>query len=165
MKFAILTVLAVAAITVAPSRARAQLVDVTDPCFIALFGTDGKSILATGSSSNRAHLEAGALAIRTNTSSLLKLVREILKDGISLTPAQLEGLRAQNRCLPWLERQLGLILDQLKRIGVQGIALPDQRQHVPIEQFVHVPIEQFVKDVVDELKEAERLLAQVLKVR
>lgn len=157
MKFIVLTVLTVAAITVAPSSARAQLVDVTDPCFIALFGTDGKSILATGSSGNRAHLEAGALAIRTTVSSLLSLVREILKDGISLTPAQLEGLRAQNRCLPWLERQLGLILDQLKRIGSQGIALPDQRQHVPIEQFV--------KDVVDELKEAERLLAQILKVR
>lgn len=157
MKVIVCSVVAAAAITLAPSPARAQLVDVTDPCFIALFGTDPKNILATGTPGNKAHLEAGALAIRTNASSLLSLVRDILKDGIVLTPAQLEGLRARNRCLPWLERQLGLIVGQLKRIGEQDIALPDQRQPVPADQFV--------KDVVDALKEAERLLAQVLKVR
>lgn len=141
----------------AATAAKAQLVDVTDPCFIALFGTDGKSILATGTPGNKAHLEAGALAIRGNVSSLLSLVRQILKDGTGLTPAQLEGLRARNRCLPWLERQLGLIVSQLKRIGEQDIALPDSRQHMPVDQFV--------KDVTEELKEAERLLSQVLKVR
>src|SRR5690606_27237211 len=148
MKSIVLGALTVVAITVTPASARAQLVDVTDPCFIAFFGRDAKSILATGTPGNKTHLEDAALSIRATVSTLLNVVREILKEGTggTLTPVDLELLRAKNRCLPWLERQLGLIVGQLKRMGSSDIALPDQRHPVALDPFV--------KEVVDALKEA-----------
>lgn len=157
MRGLVFALLLVAAIGAAPSTAEAQLVDDTDPCFVVFFGKDAKNILSTGRPGTRAHLEEGAQYIRTTASNLLTYVREVVRDGSPLTPAQLEGLRARNRCLPWLERQLGLIVSELKRMGASDIALPETRRRVPLEAFID--------EVADALKEAEQLLAQILKVR
>lgn len=157
MRSVLFALLVAAAIGVAPSNAHAQLVDETDPCFVAFFGKGAKNILSTGRPGLKAHLEDGALYIRTTASSLLSYVREVVKDGGTLTPAQLEGLRARNRCLPWLERQLGLIVGQLKRMGSPDIPLPGERHRVALDPFID--------EVADALKEAEQLLEQILKVR
>lgn len=150
-------VLAVAAIAGVPRHAGAQLVDVSEPCYVVLFGNDTENVLARGAPGTRAHLEAAAITIRTTTSTVLDLVRRALKANAALTPVQLEGLRGHHRCLPWLHRQLGLIVGQLKGLGTQRLPAPDARHLLPIDQFV--------KEVVDALKDAERLLVQVLKIR
>lgn len=144
----------------APVTAKAQLVDPTDPCYQTLFGhLPTPNILTTGSWNNQDHVEQAASALWLTSNLLLIGVRsaqERLQAG-TLTPEELDMLRARNRCLPWIGLLLGRLEEQLKKLGGASIQVPNERRHVPDAQFV--------KQARDELNEAERILGRILRGR
>jgi hypothetical protein len=138
------------------SQARAQMVDTTDPCFVRLFGSS-TNILTTGSWNNRDHLEQGVILIRSESAAMLKAVTQAKATIATITPAGLEALRSLNRCLPWLRRQLLLIENQMKKLGISSVNLPQDRRQIEREQLM--------REVRDALDKTQQLLLDLLTGR
>jgi len=149
-------------LTGSPALASAQMIDTTDPCFARIFGTDASSTLfTTGSWNNRDDLAWAAFRIRLASGQMLMEATDakaaMASGSTAITPADLEKLRGLNRCLPWLRRQLQLIEDQMKKLGISSLKIPEDRRQVEREAFM--------REVREELAKTERLLNEILKAR
>ena len=150
---------AVLVLSVAPGQLEAQLVDKTDPCFVTLFGAGTSNVFTYGSWSSLESLETAAVAIQGLAGLMLastKAAQQQVNAG-TITPADLERLRARNRCLPWLNQLLGRIEATMRDLGGQTIASPEDRRRMERDQFM--------KELRAELAETQRLLTAILRGR
>ncbi len=75
----------------------------------------------------------------------------------TFTPAERESLRARTRCLPWLATLLRLLEDQMKKLGIASIVLPENRQQVARAQFL--------KEAEADVAEAKAIMERILRGR
>jgi hypothetical protein len=143
-----------------PAVAEAQLVNREDPCFVLLFEGapfETHELFTKGSWNNRDDVAAAAESIRERATWILTAVTEAKAQSATSawTPADLERVRALNRCLPWLRRLLGTLEGHLKRLDITSVQLTTTRQHLTSDALLGA--------VRAELDDAERMLRDLLR--
>lgn len=155
----VVVALTILGLTAPGAAAHAQLVDPNDPCVVVLFGGNPPGVLGTGSWNSVADVEAAAALLRLTGTSLLSNVREARASAGNegLSPAALEGLRAINRCLPWMFRMVTRLDEELKRLGRTSVTLPGERQPILVVQLIAT--------IRAQLQQTERLVTETLRPR
>lgn len=136
-----------------PAAASAQLVETTDPCYVAFYGADRDNVLARGSWDNREHLTRAAGDLRLLAESLTGTA--VLAVAANATPEVLDGLRAQYRCLDWLRRFQRRLEEQMEELGLETVSLPNERRRPTIAEIM--------REIRDLLADAERRLEKILR--
>jgi len=141
-------------------RASAQLVDPKDPCYETLFGSVPKpNVLTTGSWDNEVQVAQAATAIRLSVGMMLmgaRAAEDKIKAG-TYTPAERETLRARMRCLPWLATLLRRLEDEMKKLGIATVVMPEDRKRLERERFL--------KEAEADVAEAKQIMERILRSR
>jgi hypothetical protein len=136
-----------------PAATSAQLVDTTDPCYVAFYGADRDNVLARGSWENRDHLTRAAVELRLLAESLTGPA--VLAVAANATPEILDRLRAQYRCLDWLRRFQRRLEEQMKKLGLKTVSLPNERRQLTVDEIM--------RDIRDFLVNAGKQLEKILR--
>lgn len=150
-----------AALLARPTPLQAQLVNLDDPCVEVMLSGYAAYPLRVGSWTDYESVLNGAAAVRQTSAELLQEIKALRAKATlgTLTAVELDRLRSYNRCLPWMRSLLDRLEGAMKTLGINTIGAGDDRRQPPVDR------DKLRADVIRELAEMQRLIAEALRPR